>query len=176
MREPPSPEIDSPAANKAVIVFMRTSFVAGAIGVELFEIENGELKFVGALPMGSKIAHLTDPGEKVFMAYGNAADFMIANVEKGKTYYSIVRPNWGTGGFAPTPVKIDGTTPYNTGSDEFKNWISDTKLLEKNSSASDWFHKNKSKYQKIYDRYWEKFNAKTAEQKQQRMLLPSDGM
>ena len=39
------------------------------------------------------------------MAYGTAADFMLAELAPGKTYYSIVRPNWGTGGFAPTPIR-----------------------------------------------------------------------
>ena len=172
----PSGNIDLPETNKAVIVFMRSSFVASAIGAELFEITNGELELVGALPNGSKISHVTEPGEKVYMAYGTAADFMIAKVEKGKTYYSIVRPNWGSGAFIPTPIKIDGTTAYNTGIDEFDKWVSGTKLLVKKPDTSEWFQKNKEKYQEIYQLYWQKFSTKTAAQKQQRTLMPSDGM
>ena len=172
----PSGIIDSPETNKAVIVFMRSSFVASAIGAELFEIKNGELELVGALPNDSKISHVTEPGEKVYMAYGTAADFMIAKVGKGKTYYSIVRPNWGSGAFIPTPIKTDGTTDFNTGIDEFDKWISGTKLLVRKPDTSEWFQKNKEKYQKIYERYWKKFSAKTAAQKQQRTLMPSDGM
>jgi len=89
------------------VVFMRTSFVASAIGAEIFEVTDGQLKFVGALPKGTKIVYETTPGQKVFMAYGTAADFMLGNLAGGKIYYSIVRPNWGTGGMIPTPVKTN---------------------------------------------------------------------
>lgn len=168
--------IEAPDSNTATVVFMRSSMVAGAIGVELFEITDGELKFVGALPNGSKVAHKTSPGKKVYMAYGTAADFMIANVEGGKTYYSIVRPNWGTGGFAPTPIRSDGSTAYNTDTKEFKKWKSGTKLLTKKPTAKEWFAEKKEKYQKIYNDYWAKFQTKTDEQKGQRTMQPADGI
>lgn len=172
----PTGQISSPGTDKAVIVFMRSSIVASAIGAEIFEIKNGELELVGGLPNGSKIAHMTEPGEKVFMAYGTAADFMIAKVESGKTYYSIVRPNWGSGAFIPTPVRTDGTTAYNTSSPDFDKWFKGTKLLVKKPNTDEWLAANKQKYEKIYQKYWKKFSTKTAEQKQQRTLIPSDGM
>lgn len=168
--------IEPPDSDMATVVFMRSSFVAGAIGVELFEITDGELEFVGALPNGSKIAHKTKPGKKIYMAYGTAADFMIANVEGNKTYYSIVRPNWGTGGFAPTPVRSDGSTDFNMDSSEFTQWKNGTKLIEKKPNAKEWFSKNKEKYLKIYNSYWETFQNKTETEKAQRTLLPSDGV
>jgi len=136
MKPSESGMIGSPENDMATVVFMRSSFVASAIGVEVFEIENGEMEFVGALPNGNKIAHKTTPGHKVYMTYGTAADFMIADVEGGKTYYSIVRPNWGTGGFAPTPIRTDGSTEFNTDSGEFMKWKNGTKLLEKMQKLS----------------------------------------
>ena len=90
---------------------------------------NGKLKFIGALPNGKKVIYKTTPGEKVFMAYGAAADFMKAKVVGGKTYYSIVRPNWGTGGFAPTPIRTDGSSDYNTSTSDFSDWMSGTELI-----------------------------------------------
>ncbi len=168
--------IEAPQDDMATIVFMRSSFVASAIGVELFEINNGELSFVGALPNGSKIAHKTSPGQKVYMAYGSAADFMLANVEGNKTYYSIVRPNWGTGGFAPTPIRSDGSTAYNMKSNDFAAWKKGTKLLEKKPGAEEWFAKNKEKYQNIYNDYWSRFQTKTDSQKNERTLQVTDGI
>ena len=108
MRESQNQQLARADDNRAKVVFMRSSFVAGAIGVELFDVTDGELKFIGQLPSGNKVVYDTTPGDKVFMAYGTAADFMTANLVGGKTYYSIVRPNWGTGGFAPTPIRKDG--------------------------------------------------------------------
>ncbi|MEJ2415942.1 MAG: hypothetical protein P8Y45_03205 [Exilibacterium sp.] len=168
--------IVTPPADFAKIVFMRSTFVSSAIGVELFEITDGELKFVGSLPNGSKIAHITEPGEKVYMAYGNAADFMLAKVEGGKTYYSIVRPNWGTGGFAPTPIRKNEASDYNMQSDDFNKWVEGTSLLEKKSEAEQWFEKNKGKYEEIYERYWARFQNKSADEKQKRTLMLTDGV
>jgi len=168
--------VETPDRDTATIVFMRSSFVASAIGVELFEIDNGEIKFVGALPNGSKIAHKTTPGKKVYMAYGTAADFMIANVEGNKTYYAIVRPNWGTGGFAPTPVRSDGSTDYNMQTDDFSTWQKETALLEKKDGADKWFAKNKAKYLEIYNDYWARFQTKTESQKRERTIQLSDGV
>ena len=161
---------------KAKIVFMRTSFVAGAINAELFEIAKGKMKFIGSIPYGSKISFETTPGKKVFMAYGIAADFMIADVRAGKTYYSIVRPNWGTGGFAPTPIRTDGTTDFNTASEDFKEWVSGTELLEPiPADAKKWFAKEQKNILEQYKEYWKRFKTKSPNEKADRTMNPQDG-
>ena len=177
MKPSANQNITPASKQKAKIVFMRTSFVAGAINAELFEIEKGNIKFIGSIPMGSKIVYETTPGKKVFMAYGTAADFMIADVRAGKTYYSIVRPNWGTGGFSPTPVRTDGTTDYNTDSPSFKEWVSGTELLEPiPADAKEWFNKEKNNILSVYKDYWARFQTKHPIEKAERTLNPQDGM
>lgn len=178
LMKPSSNQNITPASKQmAKIVFMRTSFVAGAINAELFEIDSGKLKFIGSIPMGSKIVHETTPGKKVYMAYGTAADFMIADVRAGKTYYSIVRPNWGTGGFAPTPVRTDGTSDFNTSSPDFKKWVSGTELLEPiPADAKKWFKQEQKNIMEVYKEYWKRFNTKNPNEKAQRTLTPRDGM
>jgi hypothetical protein len=110
------------------------------------------------------------------MAYGVAADFMTADVAGGKTYYSIVRPNWGTGGFAPTPIRTGGASEYNMKSKEFQSWLSDTKTIEPNEDAQPWFTANKARYQDVYKTYWARFQEKTDMEKAQRTLRPEDGV
>lgn len=177
MKPSKNQNITPASKNKAKIVFMRTSFVAGAINAELFEIAKGKLKFVGSIPMGSKIVYETTPGKKVFMAYGMAADFMIADVRAGKTYYSIVRPNWGTGGFAPTPVRTDGTSEFNTSTSDFKEWVSGTELLEPiPADAKKWFKKEQKNIITAYKEYWKRFQTKTPNEKAERTLNPQDSM
>ncbi len=177
MKPSQNQSITAASKNKAKIVFMRPSSVIGAINSELFEIAKGKIKFIGSVPMGKKISYETTPGKKVYMAYGNAADFMIANVRAGKTYYVIVRPNWGTGGFAPTPVRTDGTTDYNTSIPDFKEWIADTELVETiPADARKWFKKEQKNIIEVYKAYWAKFKTKTPNQKALRTLNPSDGM
>ena len=175
MRPAPSEQISAPAADKAQVVFMRTSFVAGAIGCELFEVVNGELRFIGQLPYGNKVVYETTPGDKVFMAYGTAADFMLAKLQGGKTYYSIVRPNWGTGGFAPTPIRSQSASEPTLDSQELKEWNAGTKLLVPTEDAAAWFRDNKARMQAIYTEYWRRFQTKSEQEKYFRTLLPEDG-
>jgi hypothetical protein len=176
MRPGSAQQAAAPEATNAKIVFMRSSVVASAIGVDMFEVINGDLKFIGQLPTGNKIVYETTPGKKVFMAYGTAADFMTADVAGGKTYYSIVRPNWGTGGFAPTPIRNDGTSEYNMKSKDFRDWLSSTKPIEPNDDAQPWFTTNKARYQDLYKDYWARFQKKNDQEKAERMLRPEDGV
>ena len=69
MRDAPSQQVSPPRPGMAKVVFMRTSFVAGAIGCEMFEVVDGQLRFFGQLPSGYKVAYETTPGNnKLFMA------------------------------------------------------------------------------------------------------------
>lgn len=175
MRPAASESVAPPPPDKATVVFMRSSIVAAAIGCELFEVVDGELKFIGQLPTGNKVAYQTTPGDKVFMAYGTAADFMLAKLAGGKTYYSIVRPNWGTGGFAPTPIRRASPDEPTLDGKEFKEWDAATKRLEPNEEAPAWFRDNKARMQQIYAEYWKRFQTKTESEKYHRTLLPEDG-
>ena len=171
MRDAPSQTISTPSPEKAKVVFMRSSMVAAAIGCDLFEVVNGDLRFIGQLPTGNKVAYETTPGKKVFMAYGTAADFMLAELAPGKTYYSIVRPNWGTGGFAPTPIRLSDLN-----SKEAQEWRSGTKLIEADPKAVEaWLAENKPRMQGIYTDYWNRFERKNDQEKFERTLLPADG-
>lgn len=171
MRPAPSQEVTGAGGDKAKVVFMRSSMVAGAIGCELFEVVNGELRLIGQLPTGNKVAYETTPGKKVFMAYGTAGDFMLAELEAGKTYYSVVRPNWGTGGFAPTPIRASELK-----SSEAQGMIRGTKLIEVDAKAADaWMAENKQRMQGLYADYWSRFQRKSDQEKFERTLLPKDG-
>lgn len=176
MRDVGSQEVSPPAPDKVKVVFMRTSFVAGAIGAEVFEVVDGKLNFIGALPMGKKVVYETTPGKKVFMAYGTAADFMLGDLAGGRIYYSIVRPNWGTGGMIPTPVRADGTSEFNTKTPEFAGWVSGTAMIAPGPEAKSWFDTERPRYQEIYSRYWETFQRKSPAEKAERTLNPGDGL
>jgi hypothetical protein len=162
---------------RAKVVFMRTSFVAGAVGVELFEVTNGDLKVIGALPSGNKIVHETTPGDKVFMSHGSASDFMTARLVGGRTYYVILRPNWGTGGFAPTPIRADGTSDYHTGTADFRSWLKDTRQIAADpAETQSWQATHKARYKDLYTQYWARYQQKHADEKAQRHLRPEDGV
>src|SRR5204862_4421312 len=103
-------------------------------------------------------------------------DFMLGNsLQGGKIYYSIVRPNWGTGGMIPTPVRSEGSSEYSMKSSEFSGWVSGTKLIVPNADAKEWFSKEKPRYQEIYSKYWATFQQKTPDEKAERTLRAQDG-
>ena len=175
MRDAPTQEIAPATQGQTQVVFMRSSIVLAAVGCDMFEVVGGELRYIGQLPTGKKLVYETTPGKKVFMAWGTAADFMLAELAGGKTYYSIVRPNWGTGGFAPTPIRGSSAGEPNLNSAEFQKWLSETKRIEPTEKAQEWFLKNKDRLQGIYTDYWGRFQNKTHVEKVQRTLMPEDG-
>jgi len=175
MRPAASEQVSAPGPDKAKVVFMRTSFVAGAIGCDLFEVIDGKLHYIGQLPTGNKVAYETTPGDKVFMAYGTAADFMLAKLQGGKTYYSIVRPNWGTGGFAPTPIGHQSPDEPTFDGKEFKEWDAATKRLDATEDVAKWLKDNQARMQEIYTEYWRRFQTKTDQEKRYQTLMPEDG-
>lgn len=161
-------EVTPPSEGMAKVVFMRKSFVGSAINAEILDVTDGKLKLIGGLSSGYKIAYETTPGKKVFMAYGTAADFMLADLRAGKIYYSIVRPNWGTGGFAPTPIREFDT-------EEFKGWFEGTELVVPALDTDAWMKEHQEEYEALYKDYWARFQNKTEVEKQQRTLLPAYG-
>jgi hypothetical protein len=191
MTEVRSPEILPPAFDKVKIVFMRrTIFRADGLGADLFEVIDGDLKFIGALAAGTKIVYETTPGQgKVFMAVSHvelsregeidavagAADFMLGKLAGGKIYYSVVTP--GFQNMIPRPVKVNANErEVSMATPEFASWVKDTKLIAPKAEAKDWFSQRKDQYQKIYKNYWARFQRKTPEEKAERTLNPEDGV
>lgn len=174
------PSNESAAAidtSRAKVVFIRSSMVLAAIGADLFEVNGGDLKVIGQLPTGNKIVYETTPGEKVFMAHGSATDFMTATLAGGRTYYVIVRPNWGTGGFAPTPIRADATSEFNTGTADFRDWLRSTKQIEANQEeAKVWLATNKPRYQDLYKQYWARYQRKNPNEMAERHMRAEDGV
>ena len=147
----------------------------GFLGLDTPDLdENGTVRwaFMTVYERDVLIAYETTPGKKVFMSYGYpAADFMLAELAPGKTYYAIVRPNWGTGGFAPTPIRA-----HDLKSSEAQGWVTGTKLIEADPKAvEEWMAENKQRMLGIYSEYWTRFERKTASEKAERTLLSQDG-
>jgi hypothetical protein len=71
----------APAPGGSVIIFMRPSFVGGAIQSSVFELRPDGDKFVGIVSSKTKIAYATEPGPHLYMVTGENADFMRAQSE-----------------------------------------------------------------------------------------------
>ena len=127
----PEQTLPSVNSNEAQVVFLRTSHFGGAISASLFQVTEAETDYLGISAVGTKIAVKTSPGEHLFMVVSEAADFMKAVLEGGKTYYAMVTPRMGAwkARFSLWPVKRDANAEYSLQNEGFQKQVDGTKLL-----------------------------------------------
>lgn len=83
-------------SDRALIVFMRPVLRMYFIEAAIYDVTDGGPVFVASLPGRSKIAFYATPGKRRYMVVGvGNADFMTANLDPGKVYYTLVSPSPG---------------------------------------------------------------------------------
>ncbi len=165
-------------SNETEVVFLRSSTVGSMIKSSIYEVTEGEIKFIGILKNKKKITYKTTPGKHTFMVVSEAADFMEAELDGGKTYYSIITPRMGAwkARFSMWPIRNDGTTDYYIGSKDFDKWMKKAKLHEPDEKDREWYEKHQDSVKKKMDKYWPVWLEKTPEELAQRTLNPNDGV
>ena len=174
----PKQELRKPMNNEAQVIFMRSSFVGGAINASLYEVTNGEIKFIGVIADGTKISYKTTQGQHVFMVVSEAADFMEADLESGKNYFSLAIARMGAwkARFSLWPIKNDPGSKFNTKMPAFDDWVANTKLVENTDKSRAWYESNKKSVRQKYEKYWPAWQNKSALDISKRTLSPQDGM
>lgn len=169
---------DAGDEDASTIVFMRSSMVGAAIKTSIYEVTNGETIFIGILKNKTKISYQTSGGKHTFMVVSEAADFMEADVIAGKTYYSMITPRPGAwkARFSMIPIRNDGTTKFNTGSDKFEKWKKKTKVTLMTDKSKAWYEKHKQSVEEKRTKYWAKWVQKSAEEISSRTLNATDGL
>jgi len=162
---------------ESMVVFMRSSFVGAAVKASIYEIRDGETIFIGIMKNKTKINYKTSAGKHTFMVVSEAADFMDAELEEGKTYYSMITSRagaWKTR-FSMKPIRNDGTTDLNTESKKFEKWKKKTKVVLMDEKSKTWYEEHKESVEEKRAEYWGKWIQKSAEDKLERTLKVSDG-
>lgn len=164
--------------NESQIVFMRSTFVGSAISASLYDVTSGEPEFIGIINNGTKVAYATKPGKRVFMVVSEAADYLEANLEGGKTYYSIVTPRMGAwvARFSMWPIRNGSSGDYSTKSKDFESWLSGTKLVTNSEKSEAWFEKNEKSIQAKHEKYWPAWQEKSQDDLARRTLNADDGV
>jgi hypothetical protein len=163
---------------QAQIVFMRSSLVGQEINASLYEITDNDIKFIGIISTETKIPYATTSGKHVFMVVSEEADFMEAEVDAGKTYYSIITPRMGIrrARFSMMPIKKDDSYKFNTSSDDFKTWQSNTKVAVVTQEAKAWFEQNRENIIEKKEKHWPDWQNKSPQEIAERSLAPEDGL
>lgn len=128
-------DVTRPDQGKALVIFMRPSQLGFLINSVVYDDE----KFIGMVPYQSKLAYMAEPGEHRFMVVSEAADFMKAELEAGKTYYALVTPRMGVwrARFSLAPVTGDQIDDGG-----MQVWLRETKFVKNNDSAYAWAKQN----------------------------------
>ena len=139
MRESPGGVSTAPPPGKAVVVFLRPSSLGFAIASSVYELKADGDAFVGIVPAKRKLVYVTDPGSTRFMVVSEAADFMAAELEGGRTYYALVTPRMGVlkARFSLRPV-----TAGELAGKEFADWDKDCTFIENTPASEAWAKEN----------------------------------
>jgi hypothetical protein len=171
----PMQKADQPITAKpdeALVVLMRSSFVGGAVSASVFDVTGSETKFLGIIQNGTKIGYPVKPGEYTFMVVSEAADFMQAKVEAGKTYYALVTPRMGVwkARFSFQPLRQGDLA-----GSEFAGWNSGTHFVVNSPEALNWASTNAPDIATKRAEYWPQWQNKPADERAAQTLNPQDG-
>lgn len=149
--------ITKPKEGKAKIIFMRPNSMAFGIQSSLFEIIDNEPSILSIVAAKKKVSHSFNPGKHLFMIVGESADFMYADLQANKIYYTLVTPRMGLwkARFSLKPLT---TTELN--SKEFQEWLSDSQVVESNADTKIWAKDNKESIKEKYLDYYEDWMKK----------------
>lgn len=141
----------APAPGKAAVVFLRPSGMGFGVQSSVFEVKDNQSLLVGILAAKAKVAYQVDPGKRLFMAIGESADFMTAELLPDRTYYVLVEPRMGLWkarfGLKPVGAKeLD--------SPEFKSSLADCRWVEKTDAAENWARGNMASIQSKRTEYY----------------------
>jgi hypothetical protein len=92
------------------------------------------------------------------MVVSEAADFMQADLEAGKTYYVLVTPRvgWWRARFSLRPI-----TAEELGGKQFQEWFDDCAWVETTDEARGWARQNASSVQEKKVEYLQKWEPRT---------------
>ena len=178
-----------PDAGKALVIFVRSSFVVGAYSAPVLDLDVKiaepkpaqmpvEDKIVGILFGYSKIAYQAAPGEHTFISVpsgGGPALVAKANLQEGKTYFVLVKPNWG---FAPSfslvPARNELAAEVRLDSPDLAGWLKGTDFYEPTPLAEGWLNSNRPSIASKKAEALAKWNALPEAEKKKLTLLETD--
>jgi len=155
-------------SGNAQVVFIRSAFVGQAIQASVFDVTDGQPKFIGIVSNDTKVSYEVTPGEHMFMVVGESADFLKANVAADKTYYTVVSPRMGfwAARFSMHPVRNNQRSKFKYDSKDFKEMLNDTKFVKSGAKAEQWAQKHAPSIAKKLAKYLPAWQSKALAKKQ----------
>jgi hypothetical protein len=150
-----SPSTAQLTQEQSAIVFFRDTSFGGAIQAPIAEGVNDNVSFVGIVSANTKFLHKTTPGQHIYVAGGEGANLLFADLEPQKFYYVRVSPKMG---LWKARFKFEPILPGNSA--ELASDLSDCKWVAPNTESQTWFTENRASMQ-------EKLNEALADDKKE---------
>lgn len=168
----------TPEEGKALVIFLRSTFVGSAISASVYDAPDGETKFIGIIQNKQRVAYQAEPGQHRFMVIAENADFVDATLDAGKTYYVLVSPRMGVwkARFSLFPIHSDAAAEHNVHSADFKKWMASTQLVEVTEKNIAWYEKTKANIEEKKADYLKKWNAMLPADKAELTIKAEDGV
>jgi len=154
---PKGSSLASIEAGKAQIVCVRPRGPAPGIQASVFEIVDEKPVLIGISASGTRFAHAVAPGQHLFMVVSEAADFLSADVEAGKTYYMRVVPRMGAW---KARFSLDAVGAAECCSKRFESQLEDCRPVAMNGDSEKWASENMSSVLTKYAGYYPKWMEK----------------
>jgi hypothetical protein len=179
----------APEPGKALVIFVRSSFVMGAYSSPVFHVDakNPDPKpgqpavddrLIGILSKYSKVAYQAEPGDQTFMsvpAMGGEALIAKARLQAGKTYYFLVKPNWGMSpSYSLMPLRKDPSAEFRLDAPDLGKWLAGTEFYEATEYAQGWVNENRSSIMQKKAEALRKWNAMPEAERKLLMLEETD--
>ncbi|MFD0320539.1 MULTISPECIES: hypothetical protein [Lysobacter] len=176
--DPAADQNPKPEAGKALVVFLRSSFVGSAISSSVYEAPDSETRFLGVVQNKNKLAVQVEPGDHRFMVIAENADFLDAKVDAGKTYYVLISPRPGAwkARFSLLPIHNRADAKYSVQSADFTKWMASGQYVAINAEANEWYEKNKASVAEKKADYLIKWNKMAPADRQELVLHAEDGV
>lgn len=143
MQEIPSnPLLTAPPVGKSLIIFFRPADNLSKMQADLLNVTGGNVKLVGILASGTKVAYVIDPGHYLFMSagFGISTEFMSADLQANYIYYVLVK-SW-TNGFGAARYYFNPVRNVGQLSENLKEKLKNIRLVEKSAESEQWLIDN----------------------------------
>ncbi len=167
-----------PAPGKALIVFLRPSSFGGAVQSSVYDTRADADAFIGIVSAKTSVAYEAQPGDHLFMVIAENADFMIAHLDAGKTYYALVRPRIGVwkARFSLLPIHNRADAKYSLQSSDFAEWMQATAWVRLTAEAEQWYREHAADIHAKKLDHLRKWDTADPQQKAELTLLAVDGV
>lgn len=176
----------------ARIVFLRMSNVSVGETAGVFEVTRDEeqqdseilkQEFIAMVPNQSKFTLDVPAGTHQFMAISqgkklHSAKYMQADMEAGKTYYVVVKPEpaYGKTVFRLHPVHASPVAEYQLNSDSVRYMIESARNVENTAESSAWADRYEDDITDLIERTRGQWNKLSQRQQNYFTLQSSDGL